>query len=253
VALKALAQGRVFAEVTGRGDTVVVFLHGWGRDRGDLTAVGAGLDARCLYLDLPGFGSSPPPERAWGAREYADLVAEAVDDHLDGARPGALVLVGHSFGGRVALCWAARRPEEVTGLVLAGVPLLRPEGRRPPLAFRLARAMHRRGLLSDATMERYRQRFGSADYRAARGVMRETLVRTVAESYETELAAVRCPVTLVWGEQDTAAPLEMARAAEQLLVAPHRLVVVDGVGHDVHLERPELLRAEIERRCEASR
>ena len=54
-------------------------------------------------------------------------------------------------------------------------------------------------LVSDDAMEAARQRFGSADYRAAQGIMREVLVRAVNETDEAQLDAVRCPVHLVWG------------------------------------------------------
>jgi pimeloyl-ACP methyl ester carboxylesterase len=247
--LRTLARGQIFAEMDGEGEGVVVFLHGWGRDRSDLAGIGRGLQRQCLYLDLPGFGASPPPPEAWGARQYAEVVAQAIRGHIGDDLPQRpLVVVGHSFGGRVALCLAACWPG-VTGLLLTGVPLLRSGRTKPAMPFRVARALHRRGLLPDAKMERYRQRYGSADYRAAHGILRDTLVRVVGESYEAELRDVRCPVTLVWGEDDTAAPVTVAREAEHLIAAPHKLIVAAGVGHDLHRVRPELLRTEIVALC----
>jgi pimeloyl-ACP methyl ester carboxylesterase len=63
----------------------------------------------------------------------------------------------------------------------------------------------------------------------------------VGESYEDELARLTCPVALVWGELDTAAPVDVARRAQELIPTPCTLDVVDGVGHDVHKIRPDLL------------
>jgi pimeloyl-ACP methyl ester carboxylesterase len=145
----------------------------------------------------------------------------------------------------VAVCLAAQRPELVSGLVLAGVPLLRRTAQaaaQPALGFRFARALHRWNLLSDARMEALRQRYGSADYAAAQGMMRLVLVRSVGESYDDELARLECPVALVWGALDTAAPVEVAQRAEALIPTPCTLDVVDAVGHDVHTARPDLLR-----------
>jgi len=79
-----------------------------------------------------------------------------------------------------------------------------------------------------------RERLGSDDYRAAQGVMRGVLVRTVNESYEDELAAVRCPVRLVWGADETVAPVRVAEAALAYL-HDGALEVIDGVGHDLPL------------------
>lgn len=241
--LKAFAGGAMFGAVHGSLPAPVLALPGWARTHRDFDAVLAGLDA--IALDLPGFGASPPPPEAWGGAGYAAAVAAAVLEDLD--RPA--VVVGHSFGGRVAVHLAATRPDAVAGLVLTGVPLLRPPGqaaRRPALGYRLGRALHRRGLLPEARMEALRQRYGSADYKAAQGVMRAVHVRAVNETYETELDAIACPVALVWGGRDTAATTEVATLAEGRLRAATRHVE-DGADHMLPLSHPAVLRAAIDR------
>ena len=144
--LRSLAGGRLFGEVTGDGPPTVLALHGWRRTHGDFSAVLAppdgtsgerpGDDGRPLDAvapDLPGFGATPAPAEAWGSSEYAACVAELLDDMA-----GPVVVIGHSFGGRVAVQLAAARPEAVRALVLTGVPLLPPAtdgaGRLPPTA-----------------------------------------------------------------------------------------------------------------------
>lgn len=243
MALRSFADGSLFAHRHGDGPASVLALHGWGRSGADFDAVLEGRDA--LALDLPGFGASPPPSAPTGAAGYARLVAPA----LDGCRP-QVVLVGHSFGGRVALMLALDHPDRVAGLVLTGVPLLRlGPSRRPPTGYRLARALHRRGMLSDATMESLRRRRGSADYRAASGVMRDVLVTTVNETYEDRLPEVRCPVALVWGESDAEVPPAVARRASSILEGagvPVALEVVPGAGHHLPLQRPDVLRSAID-------
>jgi pimeloyl-ACP methyl ester carboxylesterase len=129
-----------------------------------------------------------------------------------------VVVVGHSFGGRVAVHLALARAEAVGALVLTGVPLVRDPARttgRSPWPFRAARRLHRRGLVSDGRMEALRQRYGSADYRAAGGVMREVLVKAVNEDYGDPLARLNCAVELVWGEDDDQVPVAIAEAALQ--------------------------------------
>ena len=200
-----------------------------------------GLDA--VSVDLPGFGTSPPPDGVVGAGGYAELIAALVEE-LGGPR----VLVGHSFGGRVATVLAAERPELVSGLVLVGVPLLRPvdrPARKPPTTYRLVRWAARVGLIGDRRLEQQKRRRGSADYRAASGVMRDILVKVVNETYEAELARVRCPVRMVWGADDREVPLEVARRSLELLDDVH-LDVVDGCGHDVPRVAPDRVHLAIE-------
>ena len=220
--LTALLDGAVLAERTGSGTTSVLALHGWGRSRADLLP--ALTDLSALSVDLPGFGASPPPPAPWGSADYADALAPALTSPV--------VVVGHSFGGRVAVQLAARHPSLVSGLVLTGTPLLRATGTtgRAPLAFRMAKSLHAAGILSSERMEAQRRQHGSADYRNASGVMRECLVRLVNEDYRDLLPGITVPVAMVWGSDDTAAPLTMAREAERLLPSA-TLTVSEGSGH----------------------
>lgn len=233
MALTALLDGAVLAERTGE-DPRVLALHGWGRTRADWLPVLEGRSG--LALDLPGFGASPPPPVAWGAREYAELLAPLLEG-------GGWTVAGHSFGGRVAVHLAAGWPSLVDRVVLTGVPLLRraPSG-KAPLAFRLAKRAHAAGLLSDARMEAERRKRGSADYRSAEGVMRDTLVKVVNEDYREQLVGIEAPVEMVWGASDTAAPLEMAREAQALL-RKATLTVSETSGHLLDDELRRLLRA----------
>lgn len=229
----------------GRPPARVVALHGWRRTHADFEQVLAGMDA--VAPDLPGFGASGPPAAAWGADGYAGAVAPLCTED------GPVVVVGHSFGGKVATALAATRPDLVSALVLTGAPLLRSGGERPPrpsLGHRAARWLHRAGVLPEARMEAMRQRHGSEDYRAAQGVMRDVLVRSIAEmddgTYRRALARVTCPVELVWGELDRAAPPAVAEEAAGLL-AHATVTVLPGVGHLVPTEAPDALRTAIGR------
>lgn len=193
--------------------------------------------------DLPGFGSSVQPPEAMGSSGYATAVLDAVRNWTGSKR---MLLVGHSFGGRVALKIATAEPDSVCGLIIAGTPLFRSRTRaRPPLRYRTIRRLNRLGITSDARLESARARHGSADYLAASGVMREVLVRVVNESYEDDLAELRCPTAFVWGRSDTAAPVEDARRAQRI-VNGSTLEERD-CGHDIHLEHPELFVETIDR------
>ncbi|HEU5421084.1 MAG TPA: alpha/beta hydrolase [Streptosporangiaceae bacterium] len=237
--LRSYLDGRVFAEVSDGPGPLIAGLHGWGRDRNDLRTALAKY--RRILIDLPGFGLSAAPPAAWGSADYAACVAALLEEHHRGE---PAVLVGHSFGGRVAVCLAAARPDLVRGLVLCGAPLLRDAGAAvPPAGYRVSRRAHRLGLLSGQRFEVIRRARGSDDYNSASGIMREVLVRVVNESYDTQLAAIRCPVALLWGSNDQSVPPSVAGRASALLPAPAVTEVVAGAGHDVHLQAPARLTA----------
>ncbi len=249
--LQVYLSGRLFGARFGEGPVRVVALHGWGRSHRDYEpAFGRGIvdeglapiPASVVAVDLPGFGASPPPVEPWSTAGYGQLIADLIEE----VATDSVVVVGHSFGGRVAARLAASRGDLVAGLVLAGVPLRlagagagRPV-RRPAVRFRVARSLSRWGLVSEGTMERARRRYGSADYGAASGVMREVLVRTVQEVYDDDLARIACPVEIVWGENDTEVGVESARLLAGVLKRS-RLRVVPGAGHLIPTEVPGAL------------
>jgi pimeloyl-ACP methyl ester carboxylesterase len=244
--LTSFAGAEIFGESYGTGTPAVLALHGWRRDHRDftptLTTPAPALDA--IALDLPGFGGSPVPEEPWGSRRYAEAlvpILEAMQDRV--------VVIGHSFGGRVGVQLAAIAPGRVAGLVLTSVPLFRASAApsKSPLEFRVVKLLAKRGIVSDEVLERYRQKYGSDDYRAASGVLRNILVTLISEDYAPALANVTCPVELVWGDSDADTPLAITDRIQAALPHGAHLVVCQGVGHMTPAVAPGELRAAIER------
>lgn len=233
--LRAFAGGSLFGTRTGTENPDVLCLPGWGRTHEDFSK--ALVSSSAIALDLPGFGATPAPPVAWGSEDYAEAIAPVLEEMAD-----QVVVVGHSFGGRVALALAERHPERVRALVLCGVPLLRwtQRARRPPVGYRFVRFLRRVHLTGEARLERARQRHGSLDYRNAKGVMREVLVRVLNENYSEAMGRLRQPVHLVWGSEDTVVPIELAERAVGLF-AHGELEVVQGCGHLLPSEAPESL------------
>lgn len=221
--ITALADGRLLAEKTGATPPTVVALPGWMRSATDFAPIVDGLDA--VSIHFPGFGTTPEPATVWGSEDYAEDVAAAISSF------GPVILVAHSFGGRVAVRLAAKYPQYVKGIVLTGVPLLRlTPAPVPPLSFRVARSLAKKGLLPKSVLEKQRQKRGSADYLAAQGIMRDILVRVINEKYDDDLARITVPVRMVWGENDTAAPADAGLAASQL-ISRSTFRSVAGAGH----------------------
>ena len=117
------------AVVAGDGEPVVM-LHASLSAKSQWTPLVERLAPRytAIALDLVGYGDRPLPEhgRAHSIDDEVELVADSID--LFAAPRARVHLVGHSFGGLVALRYASLRPERVASLVLY-----------EPVAFRILR------------------------------------------------------------------------------------------------------------------
>lgn len=239
MALRSLVNGSLFAEAVGVGQPRVLALHGWGRRGSDFSHSLAAIGA--LAMDLPGFGATPPPQTAIGARDYARLLLPVLDEFN---RPP--LLVGHSFGGRVAVCLAAEHPDRVLGTLVTGAPLLRlGPAKKPPAIYGVARALNRYGVVTNATFEAMKRKRGSSDYRAATGVMRDILVTVVNEEYRDELSRLTGPIHFLWGAEDREVPVAVAEEAAAIVNASGgdaTLEVVEEVGHMLPVQDPDTLR-----------
>lgn len=241
--LTAFAGGSVFGEIWGDGPPQVIWLHGWGRSSSDFRAAAMSLAERgisSVAFDLPGFGASPPPAEPMGARGYAHLVAPVINDITDG-RP--YVVVGHSFGGRIASVLASSSLVNLRGVIFSGAPLVRriAAPARTPIAYRVIRHLVRWRILSTSHLESARRKYGSADYVAATGVMRDVLVTTVNETYENELHNIRVPAIFLWGGRDRDVPVAIAEQSAGLMNSQTDIKVEENCGHLLPLENPTAL------------
>ncbi len=234
--LKAFLDGELIAssnEVT--SSLLVVGLHGWARNSRDFDSLSEILQAKgvaFLAPDLPGFGESPKPAFAWNSQDYANQLDVVLTELTKTKGVSRVVVVGHSFGGKIAIKLGAFNPGYLQGVVIMGTPLFRDldSVRKVPLKLRLAKQIARYNFISAAQLDRIKSNFGSQDYRNATGVMRDVLVRTVNEDFAQDLEALKLKVRFIWGELDRAASVADAKRALGL-IGDSSLEIIPGGDH----------------------
>lgn len=236
---------KIYYEQHGEGLHNILLLHGWGCSVKLWESVTAELSkhARVTVIDFPGHGKSSRPPVPWGAEEYAAAVAELIEQlGIQGCD-----IIGHSHGGRTAICLAATRPELVGKLVLVGAAGLRAE---PTEAQKKRSDTYKRlrglsdaldkvrilGPLPEKMRESLRQKYGSADYNALDEEMRQTFVKVVGFNAEPLLPSIKASTLLIWGDADTETPLWMGQKMESL-IPDAGLVVLQGGTHYAYLEK----------------
>jgi pimeloyl-ACP methyl ester carboxylesterase len=215
----------------------ILFLHGWGGSRDSLRGIATLFQHthRVHIFDLPGFGEAPPPPNDWGTIEYADLVQHYILDKIS----GTVVLVGHSFGGRVSIRLASRRLPPIREVVLLGVPgLPQPSLSRTRLRRWWIRTLRRvliglKPIIGERGVQWHTETFGSKDYQAA-GALRPVLIKTVNEDLTESARSIACPVLLIWGTDDTETPPWLARRYSELLGDKATLALLPHKDHHLY-------------------
>ena len=110
----------------GKGKDVLL-LHGWGQNIEMMKPIGDNLCNKCrvTILDFPGFGESLEPKCAWTIDEYSNMLEKFINK-LGIKKP---IIIGHSFGGRVAIRYSAHN--SIEKLVLFGSPCIRSQKKLP--------------------------------------------------------------------------------------------------------------------------
>lgn len=227
---------------------------------------------RVVMFDLRGHGRSSMPKSGYGCRQMAED-ARALLDHL---RIGRAHIVGHSFGGNVALQFAWRFPGRIASLTMADV---RVRAIQPRVDLQSWRAWPRlRGYLKEAGIEidesaedvgfemfhriaRLRLDPGAADPRSpivtlspfagaggkAAARLWLKLIESTTARHEIllgagvtpdEIGEIAAPTLLVYGEDSQTLPT--ATGLQQILPSS-RIELAPGLGHFFPTKRPELL------------
>jgi pimeloyl-ACP methyl ester carboxylesterase len=251
----------------------VLLLHGQPGLGRDWERVAERLeDPRLLVVDRPGYGHAG--DETVSIAGNAAVMAEVLTERT--AAPATVV--GHSYGGGIAIMLAAQWPELVSGLVLVGsigradsvnrldrvlatpvvgevvsaaglftlgrvLPRLRAAtGSRPHVALAWLRAS-----LPDAAYDKVSSQVGRRVWRSFVAEQR-TLMREIA-SVEAALGAVRAPTVVVSGTWDLVVPPSVS-ASVAASIPGSELVMIGRTGHYVPRDAPEVVASAV-RRTEA--
>lgn len=211
------------------GRLPVVLVHGLVISSRYMEPLAAALNPRLRVLapDLPGFGESDKPRRAFSLGELAD----ALGNWLESLGIESAMFVGNSFGCQVLAEFALRHPRMTDRLVLQG-PTVDPEARN--LLIQIWRDL-KNGRQEPGNVGR----LARIDYAKARiATIAATMRFMMKDKIEGKLPSIRVPVLIVNGTRDPVVPLAWAKRATALL--PNgRLTLVEGATHTMNYAYPD--------------
>jgi len=226
----------------GEGKPLLI-LHGWGSRSDNWQKVGeilAKSGIKVIIPDLPGFGKSDKPQTAWNLDDYCDFVEEFVKIlNLD-----KFYLLGHSFGGALAVKCGLKFPEKIDKLFLVSASCIRKKTFKNKLFKFLSK------FIKIKTPFFRKVFYRKSDYLSVQGVMRDTYLKVIAEDLSGVLSQVQISTVIIWGEKDKITPLKQGRLIKEKIQGSRlrqgfggqaKLEIIPNVGHDLNLTAPEKL------------
>ena len=191
----------------------LIILHGWGSNKELMKKSFAPyMDTfRHIYIDLPGFGKSTCSV-ALETKDYARIV-ELFMIHLNASKD---IILGHSFGGKVALLLEPR-----VLVLVSSAGILVPK----PLKLKVKIATYKLFKLFGLT--KFRSLFVAEDAKSLNEPMYQTFKNVVNEDFSDDFKSSDAKTLLCWGDKDTATPISTTHTMQKLL-SYSTLKVYDG-------------------------
>ena len=234
----------------------LLFLHGWRSQKevwnGVVQRIKELESGRIsIYaLDFPGFGGSPAPKEPWTVGDYANVV-KAFIDRLELKN---VIVIGHSFGGRVAikLCSIDNEPnisgadksarytiDVINKLVLvdsAGFVFNPDKKQMMNLIAKTVKPFFKPKFMEPVRRLIYKT-IGAEDYLST-PELRQTFVNIVNEDLSESMEKINIPVLIIWGEKDIETPFEFAGMMKNK-IKNSELIVFENAGHFSFLDKRE--------------
>lgn len=230
----------IYYQKIGKGKSLIL-LHGWKQDVSTWynTLDSLKNDFTLWLIDLPGFGRSEPPKRAFNVKSYTEIITGFIRVHKI-KKP---ILLGHSLGGRIAIKIAAEYPEVLDKLILEASAGIKPKHNLLKNLFSLLIRIISY-LIPNFLNIKKKLRFQfykvlESDYLTA-GNLKATLSNIIEEDLTPTLSKIKSTTLLIWGEKDPTkeASLTHGKLMYQL-IKDSRIEVFEDAGHFPHLENPK--------------
>ena len=236
---------KINLKVVGQGEPVLI-LHGWGSSIKSWLKVQEFLAEKgfkVIVPDLPGFGESSVPEKAWTVLDYKNFIIRFAEK----IGLNQFSLLGHSFGGRVSIKFAQKHPEKIKSLILCNSSGIKLElDQKTKMIYSLSRLGNT--LFSKRLLSKFRKFAKKVfyfflrhkDYVKANKIMRKTLKSVISEDLLPALSQIKTRTLIIWGEKDDMVPLKAAYIFKEK-IPNSELKVFPNVKHSPHKQIPEKL------------
>ena len=229
----------------------LIVLHGWQSSKEKWQKVKDLLEKEgieAIVPDIPGFKPETELTRVWTLDDYVEWF-----NNFSQERTG-FFLLGHSFGGRIAIKFASQYPCRLQGLLLVSAAGIKKQqnffgkivtkGAELVKKFKIEEMPFSKGLWRLFRKFFYRYILRKTDYFNTSGFLKETIKNILDEDLVHLFPKIMVPTNIIWGEKDKITPIADAHFMKEQIKFSE-LEVMPGIGHTPQLEKPELLAEKI--------
>lgn len=228
-------------------DTIYVFLHGWGSNAVSFQSL-IKSGSNSISFDFPGHGESSALSEVFTMEKFADVTHTFLEKTC--ARR-TIVLVGHSFGCRVIALLAQKKASYSIERIVFISPLFFPDVRTRIKLLRKSAHILGKGLesiglgfLKSVILKRVGKHIGAEDYsQLTSSVMKKTFQEVITRDLTPELAVLKQPSIIVWGDNDKTVLRFRIDQAVSILQCP--LAIIPSGSHFPFLEAPDSVSSHI--------
>lgn len=215
----------------------IIVLHGWTRDLNKWRRFAELLEDsgyRVEILKIPGL--TKKSNKIWDLENYVKWLKSKIRTDNKGT-----ILLGHSNGGRIAIAFAAKYPDQVKHLILidsAGIF-------HNNLPIRIKRSFFKKAALLGKqipTLSKFKwllyKLAREHDYEKASPNMKRTLVNLISADLTPVLKSIESPTLIVWGKKDKTTPLSDAFLMKEK-IKNSKLEIIEGASHSPFFSHPK--------------
>ncbi|MEK7167193.1 MAG: alpha/beta hydrolase [Patescibacteria group bacterium] len=220
---------------------IMLFLYGWKDTLHSFDSLIPLLSKqyRIIRIDLPGFGNSELPQITWNLDNYIQFIK----DFINKLNVQIDVLIGHSFGGRIAIKAVATeiiKPKKL--ILIASAGIAKTQTIHNYFFYILAKVGKIITLFPPFIFWRKRLRkklynMAGSDYFLS-GKLKNTFLNVIKEDLKLCASKITIPTLLIWGDQDKATPLNDGKCLSKI-ISNSKLEIISNTGHFVHQENPQ--------------
>jgi len=240
---------KVFGAGPSATGKALLILHGWGSDSNKWQKISQAISEigiKVIVPDMPGFGKSEVPKIPWTFNNYVNFVEEFTKTQPE--LKGNYYLLGHSFGGAVAVKVAVDTPQQINKLFLIACACIRKKTLLKEISAKFSKIVKIFSFLPYYLFLRktfYKFIIRKSDYIYTKGIMKETYLRVISENLACYLSFIRTSTIIIWGDKDEFTPVGNAYLINKK-IKDSKLIVIPGAGHNLNKDNQEILIKEIE-------